>query len=192
MNFKRPYEIQLFLDQLRYNPGTDCKSPKRVLEVGTAHCSEGAYFAAAALREMGHRPLVVDLVAENDDDHVVAVFSEHNRWGCVAKSNTTLLRFREPVYRSIRELVMSFFDLYFNIQGFKSLRKYSVPLDLSIFDNKNWTSTDEDLNYVSEHLEGIKHLRVMSGHVTLEYADKKLIDACFLGASEEGVFQPRD
>ena len=156
MNFERPYEIQLFLNKLEYNAGADCKSPKRVLEVGTAHCSEGAYFAASALRQLGFRPLIVDLEAENDDDHVLAVFQEHKRWGCIAKSNTTLLRFREPVYRSIRELVMSFFDLYFNIHGEKSLKRYSVPLDLSVFDERDWMSTDEDLNYISEHLGSYK------------------------------------
>jgi len=191
MNFARPYEIQLFLNQLEYNAGKDCKSPKRVLEVGTAHCSEGAYFAAAALRRLGYRPLVVDLVAENDDDHVLAVFQEHNRWGCIAKSNTTLLRFREPVYRSIRELAMSFFDLYFNINGEKSLKRYSVPLDLSMFDDRNWMSTDEDLNYISEHLGKIRHFSVLWKGIKLERADKSLVEACFLGSAEEGLFRPR-
>jgi hypothetical protein len=192
MNLERPYEIQLFLNQLKYNAGKDCKSPKRVLEVGTAHCSEGAYFAASALRQLGYRPLVVDLAAENDDDHVIAVFQQHQRWGCIAKSNTTLLRFREPVYRSIRELVMSFFDLYFNIKGEKSLKKYSLPLDLSMFDDRDWMSTDDDLNYVSEHLGGIKHFSVLSRGIRLEPADESLVEACFLGSAEEGLYKPRE
>jgi len=192
MHFQRPYHIQVFLNQLQYNPGKDCKSPKRVLEVGTAHCSEGAYFAAAALRRLGYRPLVVDLAAENDDDHVLAVFRERDRWGCIAKSNTTVLRFREPVYRSIRELAMSFFDLYFNIEGEKSLRQYSIPLDLSQFDARQWETTDEDLNYISEHLGAIKHYRILRPGMVLERADQELVDACFLGALEEGIFRPKD
>jgi hypothetical protein len=111
-----PEKIQHFLDHdLGYNKehdGETCRSPRRVLRDRVAHCAEGAYFAAAALRLSGHPPLIVDLEAVRDDDHLLAVFKERGHWGAIAKSNYAGLRFREPVYRTVRELVMSYFDCY--------------------------------------------------------------------------------
>ena len=94
----------------------------------TAHCLEGALLAAAALRVQGQPPLLLDLEAVRDDDHVLAVFKQHNCWGAIAKSNYSGLRFREPVYRTLRELAMTYFEHYFNLEREKTLRKYSRPI----------------------------------------------------------------
>ena len=128
----------------------------------SAHCFEGALFAAAALQFIGYKPLIVDMRAVNDDDHVIAVFKEDGHWGAVAKSNFTSLRYREPVYRSLRELVMSYFDFFFNTNGYKSLRSYSLPFDLSAFESRKWTTTDEDLEYIGDKLESLRHFPVVT------------------------------
>src|ERR1700761_6222830 len=108
-----PEKIQRFVDDLRYNKepgGVTCRSPRRVMRDRTAHCMEGALFAAAALRMLGDPPLLLDLEAVHDDDHVLAIFRRRGLWGAIAKSNYSGLRFREPVYRTLRELAMSYFD----------------------------------------------------------------------------------
>ena len=115
---KKPRQIQDFLDdQVKYNSAVTCYSPLLVLRNRRAHCMEGAMFAAAALRRLGHKPLIVDLLAVRDDDHVLAVFREHGCWGAIAKSNYVGLRFRSPVYRTIRELAMSYFEHYYTVTG---------------------------------------------------------------------------
>ncbi|TNF40384.1 MAG: hypothetical protein EP313_04590, partial [Bacteroidetes bacterium] len=141
-------KIQEFLDSIPYNTTKRTLSPLLVMKERMAHCMDGGLFAAAALRRLGYPPLIVDLTAENDDDHIIAVFREGGCWGAVAKSNTTVLRFREPVYRTLRELAMSYFDMYYNLNGQKSLRSYSRTIDLSRFDDRNWETTEEDLEYI--------------------------------------------
>ncbi|HEX8984762.1 MAG TPA: hypothetical protein VF767_05000, partial [Bryobacteraceae bacterium] len=116
---KTPEKVQRFLDcEVGYNKepgGPTCRSPRRVLRDRVAHCLEGALFGAAALRVQGRPPLLVDLEAVRDDDHVLAVFRERGLWGAVAKSNYAGLRYREPVYRTLRELAMSYFEQYYNL-----------------------------------------------------------------------------
>ncbi|MCL6099301.1 MAG: hypothetical protein M1391_12075 [Bacteroidetes bacterium] len=191
-SFKRPYDIQVYLNKIKYNPESVTSSPKVVLERGSANCFEGALFAAAALRIMGHRPLIVDMIAENDDDHVVAVYKQNGYFGAVAKSNTTLLKFREPVYRTLRELVMSYFDFYFNTIGEKSLRSYSNPVDLSKFDKYNWMTTDDDLEFIGDYLYKVKHHKILTGKMlrSLSIADDELIKICFMDSVPEGLFKP--
>jgi len=191
--FKKPIDIQTFLNDLKYNSEYVTKSPRKVFEEKTANCFEGALFAAAVLRTMGHKPLIVDLVAENDDDHVIAIYKQNNCLGAVAKSNTTVLRFREPVYRTLRELVMSFFDFYFNTIGEKSLRTYSNPVNLSKFDKYNWMTTDDDLEFIGDYLYTIKHNKIVSTKSlrSLNLADDELIKLCFSGSIEEGLFKPK-
>ena len=164
---KTPEKIQAFLDEdIQYNKepgGPTCRSPRYVMQDRVAHCAEGAFFAAAALRVHGHPPLIVDLEAVRDDDHLLAVFKEHNHWGAIAKSNYAGLRFREPVYRTIRELVMSYFEHYYNLRGEKTLRAYSTrPLNLGRFDRLGWMTMEENLWMICEHLVTVPHTRVMS------------------------------
>ena len=156
----KPAKIQRFLDDLAYNKepgGQTCLSPRRVLELGTAHCMEGALFGAAALRLIGHEPLLLDLEAVRDDDHVLAIFRLRGHWGAVAKSNYTGLRYREPVYRTLRELAMSYFEDYFNLKKEKTLRRYSRPVNLRRFDAIEWMTAEEDVWTIPEYLCGIAH-----------------------------------
>jgi hypothetical protein len=129
----------------------------------TAHCLEGAVFAAAALRVLGFPPLLWDLEAYRDDDHVLAVFRIEGHWGAVAKSNFSGLRYREPVYRSLRELAMSYFDDYFNLAGHRSLRSYATrPLNLARFDKRHWMSTEDSLWYIAEHIVELPHQKLLT------------------------------
>jgi len=187
-----PDKIQAFLDSVDYNPNYECRSPRWVMRKRSAHCFEGALFSAAALHFNGHRPLIVDMKAVNDDDHVIAVFNQHGCWGAVAKSNFTSLRFREPVYRSVRELIMSYFDFFFNTDGFKSLRSYSRPFDVTFFESRKWQTTDEDLEFIGDKIESLHHYPVAtSGMISKLYrASETMMKAGLLGSKPEGLFKP--
>jgi hypothetical protein len=188
-----PDKIQSFLDSIDYNPDYECRSPRWVLRKRSAHCFEGALFAAAALNFIGYPPKIIDMKSFNDDDHVIAVFKVNGHWGAVAKSNFTSLRYREPVYRSLRELVMSYFDFYFNVAGDKSLRSYSLPLDLSAYNFRHWTTTDEDLEYIGDKLEKIRHYPVIDKEMikNLKKASDSMVKAGLLGSNAEGLFKPK-
>jgi hypothetical protein len=188
-----PDKIQGFLDSIDYNPVYECRSPRWVIKKRSAHCFEGALFAAAALQFNGFKPLIVDLKAFNDDDHVIAVFKENGHWGSVAKSNFTSLRYREPVYRSLRELVMSYFDFYFNTIGDKSLRAYSMPLDLTIYNKRQWATTDEDLEYIGDKLEILHHYQIVDELMIskLKKASEIMLKAGMLGSNPDGLFKPK-
>lgn len=161
-----PEKIQRFLDlEVAYNKelgGPTCRSPRRVLRDRTAHCLEGALFGAAALRTHGYPPLLLDLEAVRDDDHVLAIFRERGHWGAIAKSNYAGLRYREPVYRTLRELVISYFEHYYNLDAEKTLRAYSRPVNLKRFDRIDWMTADEDLWAISDYLFGIPHRPLLS------------------------------
>lgn len=182
-----PEKIQQFLDnEIRYNtePGGDtCYSPRTVLRKRVAHCMEGAMLAAVALRQLGHPPLLVDLEAVRDSDHVLAVYRTNGYWGAVAKSDYSGLRSREPVYRNIRELVMSYFEHYFNPAGEKTLRAYSRPVNLRQFDRRGWMTSEEDVWVVPNYLCGIKHTPVLTRAMLRKVArmDKRLYAAGRLG-----------
>jgi hypothetical protein len=186
-------KIQGFLDSIDYNPDYECRSPRWVIRKKSAHCFEGALFAAAALKFIGYPPLIVDMRSFNDDDHVIAVFKVNGHWGAVAKSNFTSFRYREPVYRSLRELVMSYFDFYFNVAGDKSLRSYSLPLDLSAYNSRQWTTTDDDLEYIGDKLEKIRHYPVIDKEMIkdLKKASDTLVKAGLLGSNAKGLFKPK-
>ena len=187
-----PDKIQAYLDSIDYNPNYECRSPRWVMKKRSAHCFEGALFAAAALQFIGYKPLIVDMRAVNDDDHVIALFREDGCWGAVAKSNFTSLRFREPVYRSLRELIMSYFDFFFNTEGYKSLRSYSLPFDLTAFESRHWRTTDEDLEYIGDKIESIHHFPVVTDKMIkrLYLASDSMLKAGLLGSKPEGLFKP--
>jgi hypothetical protein len=179
-----PWRIQRFLDGLVYDTaGRSCRSPRRVLRERSVQCMDAALFAAAALRVQGHSPLIVDLEAVRDDDHVLAVYRRNGRFGAVARSNFSGLRSREPVYRTLRELVMSYFESYFNLRGEKTLRRYSRPVDLRRFDARGWMTAEEDLWYIPEYLVGLKHHRLLSvaEERALGPTDRRLFRAGLLG-----------
>ncbi|MFN0112010.1 MAG: hypothetical protein ACKVZH_24375 [Blastocatellia bacterium] len=185
---KTPQKIQRFLDdEVAYNKekdGETCRSPRRVLSDRLAHCAEGAYFAAAALRLLGHRPLIVDLMAVRDDDHLLAVFKQDGCWGAIAKSNYSGLRFREPVYRTVRELAMSYFAHYYNLKGELTLREFSRPVNLSRFDRMNWMTAEEDLFDIGDYFYTVPHSPVMTVAMTRQrrMLDRRLFDAGLVGS----------
>jgi len=187
-----PDKIQGFLDSIDYNPNYECRSPRWVIRKRSAHCFEGALFAAAAMQFNGYQPLIADMKAFNDDDHVIAVFKKNGHWGSIAKSNFTSLRFREPVYRSIRELIMSYYDFFFNVSGDKSLRSYSLPLDLTRYNSQNWTMTDEDLEFIGDKLEKMRHYPVVDETMikNLSKASETMLKAGLLGSNAAGLFKP--
>jgi hypothetical protein len=154
---KTPAGIQRFLDDTPYHLAGTAWSPRLVLKHRTAHCLEGAIFAAAALRVLGYPPLVFDLEADNDTDHVVAIFKVRGHWGAIAKSNFSGCRHREPVYRSLRELAMSYFDTYFNLRRERTLRRFSQPVNLSRFDDREWMTTSKPIWFIAEYLCEIPH-----------------------------------
>ncbi|MFZ2803907.1 MAG: hypothetical protein WA001_01665 [Patescibacteria group bacterium] len=161
-----PRKVQDFLETFPINfepEGDTCLSPRRVLRERRAHCIEGAMFAALAFRLQGRKPLVVDLEAtETDFDHVIAVFQDHGCWGAVSKTNHAVLRYREPVYRTLRELVMSYFHEYTTNDGKKTLRTYSRPVDLSRFDNIDWMTSEKDVWEVPNYLCDVAHIPLLS------------------------------
>jgi hypothetical protein len=187
-----PDKIQRFIDEdLSYNKeedGETCRSPRRVLRDMTGHCFEGGLLAVAALRVHGHPPLVVDLEAVRDDDHILAVFKQNGGWGAIAKSNYAGLRFREPVYRTIRELVMSYFEHYYNLKGEKTLRRYSLPLNLSRFDKMGWMTAEEDLWALNDSLLTIRHWPILTPHMerNLCKMDRRLYEAGKVGMVPAG------
>jgi hypothetical protein len=154
---KTPARIQRFLDALPYQYGNTAWSPQRALRERSGHCLEGALLAAAALRVNGHPPLVMDLEAVHDDDHVLAVYREGGLWGSIAKSNFAGLRFRAPVYRSVRELALSYFAQYYNLRGEHTLRSYSRPVNLARLDRLHWMTSEEDVWCVVDLLIGARH-----------------------------------
>jgi hypothetical protein len=187
-----PWKIQMYLDGIEYNSTTESNSPRYVMEKKRAHCFEGALFAAACLENIGYMPLVLDLQAYNDDDHVIAVFKKDNCWGAIAKSNFTTLRYREPVYRSLRELSMSYFDFYFNTLGDKSLRGYSLPHNLRRFENMEWRTTKDDLEDIGYYLDKVRHFPLLTKTQlkNLNKAGALLLESSMLGSNPEGLYVP--
>jgi len=184
--------IQAFLDRIPYSSDPFYRCPRRVLRDRRAHCFDGALFAAAALRALGHPPLLVDLRAVRDDDHVLAVFRRRGCWGAVAKSNFAGLRFREPIHRTLRELALSYFESYYNVAGEKTLRAYSRPVDLRAFDRLRWTTLDDGLERIAERLDSARHHPLLTGAMVASLAkvDARSYRAGLAGADPAGLYRP--
>ncbi len=161
-SLKDPIGIQKFIDQMPYHLATSAWSPRRVLKAETAHCLEGAIFGAAALRAIGHPPLLLDLEAYRDTDHVIAIYKVRGAWGAVAKSNYAGLEYREPIYRTLRELAMSYFDAYFSLDRRLTLRTISRPVDLRRFDRLDWMTSPKDVWFIPEYLLDIPHTKLLT------------------------------
>jgi hypothetical protein len=164
---KTPARIQRFLDALPYQYADTAWSPQRALRERKGHCLEGALLAAAALRVNGHLPLLMDLEAVRDDDHVVALYREHGLWGGIAKSNFAGLRFRAPVYRTLRDLALSYFEHYYNLRGERTLRSYSNPVNLARLDSMHWMTSEENVWCVPELLIAARHYPLFPDKVAL-------------------------
>jgi hypothetical protein len=186
-SLKDPHGIQRMLDDMPYHLADTAWSPRRVLRENTSHCFEGALFAAAALRANGYPPLILDLEADHDTDHVIAIYRVKGHWGAVAKSNYTGCRYREPVYRSLRELALSYFDVYFNLRRERSLRTFSRPVNMARFDPRGWMVTEEHLWYVAEYLFTVRHHRLFTPAMIqkLHRLDDRSFRAGCLGRAEK-------
>ena len=186
-SLKEPYGIQRCLDDMPYHLADTAWSPRLVLREQTSHCMEGAIFAAAALRALGFPPLIIDFEAENDTDHVLALFRVKGHWGAIAKSNYAGCRYREPVYRSLRELAMSYFDTYFNMRRERTLRNFSLPVNLKRFDDLEWMTTEEPIWFIPLYLCDIHHFKLLRPGMTkrLHRVDERLFRAETLGKAHK-------
>ena len=190
---RRPIKIQDFLDSLTYGTEMIYRCPLRVLRERTAHCFDGALFAAAALRRIGFLPLILEMLPnDRDDDHLLSLYKVDGHWGAVAKSNYVGLRYREPVYRNLRELVMSYFEQYYNIEGEKTLRGYTSPLHLTTFDRFGWMASDEHLGRIADRLEETRKMSIITSQMSagLSPIDPRSYQAGLFGAIKKGLYQP--
>ena len=189
---RTPFHIQGFLDKIPYSAEQTYRCPLRVLRDSKAHCFDGAVFSAALLRRLGYPPVILYMIANNDDDHCLALFKVDGRWGAVAKSNYVGLRFREPVYRSLRELAMSYFEDFFNVNGQKSLRSYTTPLHLRTFDKYGWMIHDEPMDRIARRLDQLRTTHLLTRRMIrrLSPVDPLSHKAGLLGANPSGLYKP--
>ena len=182
-SLKNPYGIQRFLDDMPYHLEDTAWSPRKVLAEESAHCLEGAIFGAAALRMNGYPPLLLDFEADHDTDHVIAIYRERGCWGAVAKSNYTGCRWREPVYRTLRELALSYFNIYFNLRKERTLRRYSRPVSLARFDQLEWMTTAQPIWFIVYYLLEIPHYKLFDRRIAsqLHRVDERIYRAETLG-----------
>ncbi|MCX6748946.1 MAG: hypothetical protein NT076_05050 [Candidatus Pacearchaeota archaeon] len=182
-----PRKIQDFLDGLRINfeeKGDTCLSPRVVLKSGKAHCIEAAILACLALRLNGWKSWLVDLKASRKDyDHVIAVFKQFGKYGAVSKSNHSVLRYREPVYSSVKELVMGYFNEYCN-KGRKTLRSFSVPVNIARFDKLDWISREENVWEIADYLDKVKHFSILDRKQIANLRKQDLIEERSQGVVE--------
>ncbi len=193
-----PADIQKYLDSLPYIGEDRDRSPLAVMQDGQCHCLDGGLFAALAFRRMGVPGLLIDLVPAKDkngrkldDDHVLAVYKKYGLWGAVAKSNFPWLRYREPVYRSLRELVMSFFEVYYNLDTFKVLRGYTRPFDISRYDHLNYAWDEEGAVRLYKRFYSRKEVPLISrkSEALLQPVDRKAYDSGILGVNLDWVYR---
>lgn len=188
-----PPKIQAFLDSLEYSSEERYRSPLTVVRDRVGHCFDGAVFAAAMLRRLGHPPLILDMLPNRwDDDHILALYKVDGHWGALAKSNFSGLRFREPIYRTLRELVLSYFEDYFNSRGDKTLRGYTVPLHLAAFDKFNWLIDDATMDKIGVRLGEIRQVKLLTPRMVARLApvDERSLTAGLLGVNEAGLYKP--
>ncbi len=189
-----PIEIQNYLDSLPYVGEELNRSPLRVIRDGQCHCLDGGLLAAAALQRLGHPALIMDLVPEagKDDDHVLALFKHKNLYGAIAKSNFSGLRFREPIYRSLRELAMSYFESFYNIDGFKTLRAYTRPLNLRHYQRFEWEISEKGVEVVVRHFYRLKSIPLLDPDsiANLSQVDRRSYEAGMLGTVYDGLYKP--
>lgn len=197
---KSPVDIQHYLDRTPYIGEDRDRCPLDVMKDAQCHCLDGGLFAALALRRIGYPGLLVDLVPAKDrkgknldDDHVLAIFHQHGAWGAIAKSNYTWLRYREPVYRSLRELAMSYFEVYFSIEGLKALRAYTRPLDISRYDHLDYAWSEAGAAMLYKALYRRKPIRLISrqAEAQLQPLDQRAYDSGSVGVNLDWVFRPK-
>lgn len=190
-----PVKIQEYLDSIPYPAGNANRSPLQVMREQQAHCLDGGLFAAAMLRYLGYPALLLEMQPEAgmDDDHVLALYRVDGCWGAVAQSNYTGLRSREPIYRSLRELVMSYFEFFYNVNGDKTLRGYSRPINLARFDHLGWMWLQKGADAIEEYIKQVSIVPILSQAQIDRLApmDKLSFEAGRMGVNETGLYQPK-
>jgi hypothetical protein len=188
-----PPQIQAFLDSIPYNGEDINRTPLRVMQDRQCHCLTGGILAALALSQIGYAPLLVDLIPipDLDDDHVLAVFRQQGLWGAVAKSNFAGLRYRDPVYRSLRELVMSYFEVFYNVNGIKTLRGYTRPLNLVRYDPLDWQTSQAGVDAVIDRLYNLKFIPVVpeASIPLIAPLDRRSYEVGFIGVNIDGLYK---
>jgi hypothetical protein len=188
-----PLKIQAFLDAIPYSSESIYRCPLQVLRDRVAHCFDGALFAAAALRQLGYPPLILEMIPDSrDDDHLLALYKQEGHWGAIAKSNFVGLRFREPIYRSLRELVLSYFEQFYNIEREKTLRGYTIPVNLKAFDRFGWMTSNAALERIAQRTDEVRRYFLLTPAMTAGLApvDERSYQAGLQGANEAGLFTP--
>lgn len=189
---RSPCEIQAFLDSVDYSTEERYRCPRNVLRDRKAHCYDGAVFAAAALQFLGYPPLLVELLPnDRDDDHILSVFRRGSSWGAIAKSNFVGLRYREPVYRNLRELVMSYFESYFNVARERTLLGYTAPLNLTRFGKLHWHIHDSAMDIIGDAFAQVRQYRILSASMrrNLTLVDERSYGAGLMGSNSSGLFK---
>lgn len=192
-SFLSPAQIQSFLDSMPYSPDHFYRCPLRVIRDRKAHCFDGALFAASMLRRIGYPPLILELLPNaRDDDHLLAVYKVDGYWGAVAQSNFAGLRYREPIYRTFRELVMSYFEQFYNIEREKTLRGYGLPMNLLRYDPLGWEIHDEPLDRIADDLDRQRHFRLLTPiqEAQLSLLDERSASAGLNGSVDAGLWKP--
>lgn len=187
-----PVKIQEFLNTVSYSVDHFYRCPLRVMQERVGHCFDGALFAATALRRIGYPPLILEIIPNaHDDDHLLAVFKFRGHWGAVAQSNFANLRYRHPVYRSLRELVMSYFSYYFNATGEMTMLGYRTPINFAVYDKLHWMTSDEHLDFIGDDMARYKTYRVVTDEMLplLDPADERILKSAFVGVNMDGLFK---
>jgi hypothetical protein len=199
-SFRTPADIQRYLDSLPYVGEERDRCPLDVMQDSQCHCLDGGLFAALAMRRIGYPGLLIDLVpAEDprgtklDDDHVLAIYHRHGAWGAVAKSNYAWLRYREPVFRTLRELAMSYFEVYFSVAGLKTLRGYTRPLDISTYDDLDYAWKEAGAAELYRALYRRKPISLISkkAAAALLPVDERALASGTVGVDFDWVFRPK-
>lgn len=186
--FDSPEKIQKFLDLALYNTEGTPGIPSQVLKLKRAHCFDGALFAASVFSYHGEPALILDLCAVRDDDHILALFRRGKFYGAIAKSNYVGLRYREPIFSSVRELVLSYFESYFNLRGEKSLRSYSEPFDIMRQAGSiDWSQGTAVFDQIADRLIRSRHTKLLSAaqERALLRVDRRTFQAGLVGSRQK-------
>jgi hypothetical protein len=191
---RTPAQIQQFLDEMAYDECAGAASPRAVMAAGKANCFSGVLFACAALRELGYPPRMMYFDAASDDGHCLALYEKEGLWGALAKSNFTTLRSREPVYPYLA-LGLSYFDGYYNVYGKRTMRSFTVPVELEPFERRAWrfAKADDDLPYIDEAIDSAPKAWVLPRGLVKDISpvSETLRTAGLLGSNPEGLWRPR-
>lgn len=187
---RTPAHIQQYLDELDYDEEGGADSPRTVMRMGKAQCFSGVLFACAALRELGHPPRLMYIDAASDDGHCLALYENGGLWGAIAKSNFTTLRSREAIYPYLA-LGLSYFDGFFNLYGKRTMRSFTIPVELEAFESRGWRFSERELLYIDRAIDRVPKAWVLPRRSIKQFSKvgKLLRDAGLLGSKAEGLWR---